>query len=426
MGIPTILLLAALGGPTLTLDEAVRTAEAHQPQLRQARASTDVADARADESLAPLLPQVSGIASYKRSTANFAPSPGSSPTGTTRTASNSFDTQNYFNFGVTATQLIYDFGQTSGRWRSAQAGADAQRQTELAVRLQIVFGTRATFFAARAQKDLVRVAEQTVSNQRKHLEQIQGFVEVKTRPEIDLAQARLDMANAEILLVYAQNAYASAKAQLNQSMGVVRDTDYDVADESFPPVPGEDGSTDALAQEAGNRPDVLAFRRQLQAQQLSISATKGGYGPALSVSTGVTDAGGQINNMAWNWNATVNLTWQLFQGNLTRAQVREGEANLALLNAQLDSAQQAIRLAVEQARLSIRAAKAAAGLAEVALQNAAQRLALAEGRYQAGVGSIIELGDAQLAFTSAASQKVQAEYGLATARAQLLQALGRI
>jgi outer membrane protein len=53
------------------------------------------------------------------------------------------------------------------------------------------------------------------------------------------------------------------------------------------------------------------------------------------------------------------------------------------------------------------------------------RLTLAEGRYQAGVGNVIELGDSQVALTTAAAQEVQAIFNLATARAKLLQALGR-
>jgi outer membrane protein len=84
-----------------------------------------------------------------------------------------------------------------------------------------------------------------------------------------------------------------------------------------------------------------------------------------------------------------------------------------------------MRLEVDQARLAVRAAKAAIVASDEAVQNARERLKLAEGRYQTGVGNAIELGDAQLAMTSTQAQKVQAEYNLASARAALLKALGR-
>ena len=80
---------------------------------------------------------------------------------------------------------------------------------------------------------------------------------------------------------------------------------------------------------------------------------------------------------------------------------------------------------MEQARLAVRAAKASLVAANEAETNAKEQLRLAEGRYAAGVGSIIELGDAQVAATTAQAQKVQADYNVSTARAQLLNALGR-
>src|SRR5690349_24665350 len=103
----------------LTLDEAVQTARAHQPQLLQAHASTDAARALADEARAPLLPQVAATAGYERATANFIARPGV-PANNAATAgrSSSATTYNFFSSGITVYQLLYDFGQTSQRWRS--------------------------------------------------------------------------------------------------------------------------------------------------------------------------------------------------------------------------------------------------------------------------------------------------------------------
>jgi outer membrane protein len=84
-----------------------------------------------------------------------------------------------------------------------------------------------------------------------------------------------------------------------------------------------------------------------------------------------------------------------------------------------------VRFEVENALLAVRRAKSEIDAAQEALVNAQEQLRLAEGRYQTGVGNIIELGDAQVPVTRAAAQKVQADFDLATARAQLLHALGR-
>ena len=119
------------------------------------------------------------------------------------------------------------------------------------------------------------------------------------------------------------------------------------------------------------------------------------------------------------------MSWQIFQGGLTRQEVREAEANLAGLVAQLDGERQQLRVDVDGARLAVKAAKATTAASQEALANARERLRLAEQRYQVGVGSPIELGDAQVALTQAAAQLVQADDRLAVARAQLLHALGR-
>ena len=77
-----------------------------------------------------------------------------------------------------------------------------------------------------------------------------------------------------------------------------------------------------------------------------------------------------------------------------------------------------------QGRLAVRGAKSSIGGAEEALANAREQLRLAEARYQTGQGSIIELADAQVAYTTAEAQEVSARYSLASARAQLLTAMG--
>jgi outer membrane protein len=272
----------------------------------------------------------------------------------------------------------------------------------------------------------VQVAREQLENQERHLGQVQGFVTVGTKPEIDLAQARADRANARVSLINAENNYELAKAQLNQAMGVEGSTAYDVADEALPAIEGESVGVDplvALALRA--RPEFAALEQQVRAQEQTLRSARGAYWPTLGLSTSLTDAGHKIDNLAWNWNASFTLSWNLFSGLQTRGLEREASATLVSLRAQRDALRLQVRVEVEQARLGVRAARAALGAAEESLENSRLRLKLAEGRYQTGVGNIIELGDAQVALTNSAAQKVQAEFNLASARAQLLKALGR-
>jgi outer membrane protein len=337
------------------------------------------------------------------------------------------------NLSLTASQTLWDASGQLARWRQNVANAEAVADNERATRLTVALNVRTFYFAARANKSLVQVARDTLANQQKHLAQVVGFVKVGTQPEIALAQQRTAVANAEVQLITAQNNYEVAKAQLNQAIGIERDTNYDVEDESTPPIAGEDEGTDPLLAEALRaRPDFLSFEKQIEAQRLAIWAAKTAYGPNLSAQTTINDQGsidsvpgGPSNALAWNWTFSLTLNWQLFQGGLTWYTVKEQKANLDSVVAQRDLLRQQVRLGVEQARLAVRAAKASLVAAGEAEANAREQLRLAEGRYAAGVGSIIELGDAQVAATTAEAQKVQADYNVSTARAQLLNALGR-
>src|SRR5262249_43236388 len=154
------------------------------------------------------------------------------------------------------------------RWRAAEATTDAAKASARATEYQVLLGARQAFFQARAQKALVRVAGETLANQERHLSQIQGFVAVGTRPEIDLAQARTDVANGRVALINAQTGSDGAKAQLNQATGAFGGTDYDVADDGLPPVAGEEQPAERLLPTAlAARPEIASLDRQRAAQE---------------------------------------------------------------------------------------------------------------------------------------------------------------
>jgi outer membrane protein len=411
----------------LRLEEAERIAEAHQPSIRLARANVAVAEARVGEAASGLWPQVSANASYTRQTGNFVFRPGLIPSNlSTPPSPPSFKSYDFLVLSGTVQQLIYDFGQTTGRWHAAEATSSAQKAVTRATGLTTIFNVRQAFFNARAQKDLVRVARETLANQERHLHQIEGFVQVGTRPDIDLVQARTDRANAQVLLINAENAYAIARAQLNQAMGIGSPIDYEVSNDALAPVDDEGLVLDPLIADAEKaRPEIAQLDEQMRAQAFAIDVAKSGYWPTLGAQGAFTDSGTALDNLRWNWNLQITLGWNLFQGFLTDSTVKEARATLDALIAQLDTLRLSIRLEVEQAYLAVRAAKGAVVASEEALANARERLRLAESRYQTGVGNVIELGDAQVALTSASAQAVSAAYNVATARAQLLRALGR-
>jgi outer membrane protein len=327
--------------------------------------------------------------------------------------------------GLTASQALFDAGAWYGA-ASGRAAAAAQEETERSTRLGVILAVRTAWFQAAAARDLVEVARETLANREAHLAQVKGFVEVGTRPEIDLAQARADRASALVQRIGAENDLATAHAQLNQAMGVAASTDYALAPAEMVPLPGEEGGIEPLLAEAlAARPDVAARARQREAQVATLRGAQGGFLPTLAATGRATEAGPAIDETRRSWSAGLTLTWPLLEGGRGVARANEAQASLDALDADDEAFRQQIRVELEQSRLAVRSARAALEASGEVVLNARERLRLAEGRYQAGLGSGLELSDAQVAVTNAAAQEVKARFALASARALLAKALGR-
>ena len=158
-------------------------------------------------------------------------------------------------------------------WRSAQADSEAPQADLAATSVSVRESVRTAYFAASTARELVQVARDTLTNQQRHLQQIGAFIEIGTRPEIDRAQARTDVANARVQLIQAENTYGLARALLDQAVGRSPGTRYEVAHEEMPAIEGEDGPLDALVDRAViARPEVAAMARRVDAASATVRA----------------------------------------------------------------------------------------------------------------------------------------------------------
>jgi outer membrane protein len=394
----------------LSLDDAVKLALEHHPDLRGARADVSAASARVGQARASLLPQLGASASYDRQHA-----------GSGADARES----DVLAAGASVDQLVWDFGRSTGAVRSARASADASeagaRETERAV----VRDVRQSFAEARARHALTDVADETAENARLQLARVEVLVEVGSRPRFDLAQARSDAALARVTAVQARSREVIARATLARAMGVDDTLAFELANEVVPAVAGEDEPAEALlARAAVDRPAVAQLADLVRAQEATVSATRGGYLPRLSVGASASAAGERPGALDPAWSAGATLSWTLFDGGATAARVREAEAGRVALLAQADGLRQRLRLELEQALAGVSSAKAAGAAAVEALEAAAEGVRLAEARYQTGSGTLLELSTARTARATAAGQVIQASWDLSAARADLAVALG--
>lgn len=418
--------LVVLGARPLSLDDALALAKERHPSLKAARAQVTAAQAKERAAFAPLIPRVSASLGYSRSTSNFVARPGSVPSALDSQTNVSLDSYDFFSAGVTGS-ASWDFGQTLNRWLASQEAIGVQQAGARAESVALGLEVRQDYFEAARQKELRTVAEAGLANAKAHLSQAEAFVRAGSRPQIDVAQAKADAAQAKLAVINAQNAERTALVRLTITLGVPRGEAVELTD-GAPGALAEEGGdvAQALTAATAARPELAQLDSQVRAQELTLKAVRGAYGPTVSASLGLTL---QSRNLAQaivpNASLGVNLAWPLYEGGITLAQEADARAQLEVLGAQKALLQQQLALDVEQAWVGVDGARAALEAAEEAAVAAQEEERFAVGRYQAGAGNAIELGDARVRWTTAQSQAVQAKYALAQARARLLAALGR-
>ena len=422
---------------TLTLDEALAKALSVNPDIIASRETAEAAGYRVGEALSGYFPQAAAVLGYKRATANAAAGPWvpktvTSPTGKgtipNPSAKNSVSGDSWDNYSasISVTENVYDFGKTGGAYDSADALAKAARNDmTTAVETTYLNVTQAYFVVLAAQETLA-TARDTKKQMEYHLDLAQQQYTVGIRQKIDVLRAQSDLAAANLSLVQAENAQALARSNLNTAIGLNQPADYRVEKPAATPtitgVNIEEAYKDALAR----RSDYESLQEKVVAAQAAITVARSGYFPALGVNGSYNYTGYETNDLVPNWNVGATLTWNFFSGLLTYRTMQEAEANLRALQAQKLSLELAIRSDVESAVLGYQEALAQLTPAQALYDSAKETLTMAEERYKAGIGGIVEITDAQTVYTQAATGLIQANYNRETARAKLLKALGKI
>jgi outer membrane protein len=408
----------------LTLARALALAEEHSPLLAVARENLSAAEHRVGKARAGYLPQASLSATYQRASSNFAPRPGLPNFNVPEPSLESFD---YYQASASVSQLLYDFGRTGGAYDASRSEARAAETDVDAVREAVALTVTRTYFGVLASQQAMTAAQETRRQMDKHLELARGQVDAGLRPMIDVTRAKADLASANLAVVQAENQLAMAKTSLNTAIGIADPGADWVVEAPPPPTTPLPQSIDAAVTDAlARRADLASQRARLESARETVRVARAGYFPALSANGSFTYAGRELPAMVYNWAGSLNLSWSFFSGFATRHEVDEMEARVRAAEANLRAFEVNIRNEVELAFRSYADAQEKIAPAQALLTAAQQTLELAEGRYGAGAGSIVEVTDAQAILTQAQVSAIAADFDLQTARAGLLEAVGRI
>jgi outer membrane protein len=415
-----------------TLPEAVRIALDNAPVIIQRFGEYVAAQQRIDQAFSAMLPQLSLFGQANWFDSNTRVFRGSGSSTTTRT-----DTPTPGSGRLSLSQMLFDFGRTWAATDAAKANSDtAREQVELQKDL-IVLTVKEQYFLQLLSSRLVVVSVQAVDRAELNLKSAKGFYDVGTRPKFDVTRAEVDVANARVNLIRAQNAVSLARIGLNQAMGIAINAPTRVKD-----ILGYEAVTfdrETLVSEAlKQRPEYKQARLQAEAAEATVRQTFRDFFPNLFGVTSVgagrsdVDSRGSLSTPNGNstleskdWQIGLELRWNIFDGGNKIARYRETKALLEAAQAGVRDTELQVWQQVEQSHVNVVEAEERIGAAQKAVESAQENFRLSQGRFDAGVGTIIELTDAQLALTQAQATEAQALSDYKIAIARLERSLGR-
>lgn len=304
-------------------------------------------------------------------------------------------------------------------------GINAADVTLENMKQSIRYQATADYYQILQCRNLINVQQDAVDTLREHLDNVNAHYNVGTVAKSDVLASQVQLANAQQALVTAQNSYDVAVATLNNVIGLDTDTVLDIRDQlgyTHYDLSLDDCTKFALA----NRADGAACYYAVKQAEAGINMAKAGNYPSVSAIASKSIAGGKAfkDEQSESWQAGAQASWNIFDNGVTAASVHAAEATL--LKAQEASRQQddTIKLDVRTAYLNLQAAEKNIDTTKTAVAQAEEDYKIANVRYSAGVGTNLDVMDANEKLTEAKTNYYTALYNYNTSKASLDRAMG--
>ncbi len=409
----------AYGAEPWTLERALEQALAHNPNARLARHRITVAQAGLEQANAAFWPRVQFQSSYTR-TDNPMMVFGSILNQRAYSPSLNFndvpDVDDMNTKGL-ITMPLYAGGRSKAGREAAKANTEAARQDEQAVRNELGFEVARAFHTVLKTHAFIRAAEAAVNSFQTNAAIANTRFKAGTLLKTDVLDLEVRLSQAREDLVRAHNANALAIRTLRNLLGI-EEGDFEIAG----------SAPSATAPDSGDfsgRAELAAARDREHAAEEQVRGAKAGYLPRVSAFGSLDyDYGWKYENGGGSYTAGGLLQWDIWDGNLTRAKVREARANLAAAQEEERRVRLALDLEVEQARLALKAANERLAVTEQVVSQALESASLTHIRFLEGAALSTQLIDAETALVSARVRRAEAEADQRIALASLRKAVG--
>lgn len=399
----------------LTLDEALRRALTNHPDLVQALANIEAQEFSVLASTANRYPSFS-----------FSSSAGQSGSSGQLGGTNIIRTgiQRSYGLGISLNQRLLDFGRTHHQVRASELQLASTRLTYLRTRQTVLNNVVQSYFELLRQAQAIEVNEENVRNAEQLLEQARGFLEAGTGAKIGVIQAQRDLATARFGLVQAQGALGRAVAGLASALG---EDELPTARPSEVTLAIPEWSVEEVRELARTtRPDLLSAVIQVAQAETAVRLARSEYFPTISASAGYNWSDDVFPPVNTGYNVGVSLTVPLINEPTLSSAVGRAEAQLEASKATRHSTELRVVQEATAALYTVREAIGRAQSSKEALNFAEESFRLATERYKVGVGSPVEVSQAQQLLVQARSQELQARFDVQTAVGNLLATTGQL
>jgi outer membrane protein len=330
--------------------------------------------------------------------------------------------------GATATQMITDFGRTRNLVASSKLQEKAQNAGALATTEDIVIATDQAFYNALQAQALLKVAEQNVTTRNTTDTQVSAMTKNKLKSTLDLSFADVNLSQAKLLLLDAQNNADSTMVALDDVLGLDRQQTYDLIEDNGPLQPPPLDVDQLIQLGLQQRPDLQALNYSQQAAVKFSHAQRDQMLPSITAAgtagTVPVRPGEQYYLTNW-WGAVgVNVNVPIFNGFLYSAQAKEATIRAQAASEQSRGLRDHIFRDVRTSWLAANTAYQRVAVTAELLKEANLGLGLAQTRYQLGLSSIVELSQAEFQQTDAAISNTNAQYQYRLALATLNYQIG--
>jgi len=386
---------------SLTLSEAEKIAVQNHPEIQAAQ---DVAEAASQ--------QTRQVRSAYYPTA-FGSVTGAEAENNSRVAAGALNNPIIFNRysnGVQVNQLVTDFGRTHELVKSSSLRAKAEEEGIVTSRANVLLRVDRSYYGVLKAQAVLRVAQETVKDRQLVSDQITALAQNKLKSGLDVSFANVDLAQAQLLLVQAQNDLQASYAALADALGYADERVFQLSEVENPAGPPADETT-AIRQALRDRPELIGRRLDVSSAQSYVTAERDLWLPTISAVgvAGLTPIHQQ--DLAPRYAAGgFNVNIPLFNGHLYEALRGEADAQARAQEQYLRAEQNGIVRDVQRAWLDANSGYQRLGLTNQLLEQASKAVELAQARYKLGISSIIELSQAQLNQTQAEIAQASARY----------------